>query len=544
MVGVGGAPVGRRSVLRGAAIAGAAIGVGGALGRGTAGAVEPTASRPGRIPLRREDHRVVVIGSGFGGGVTALRLTQAGVPVTMLERGRRWATGPNATTFAVPTNPDKRMLWYRSAPTLFGRPFAVDPYVGLIEAVAGENMSALCAAGLGGGSLVYQGMTLQPIESVFATQFPSSLDYGVLARTYYPRVASMLRIATAPDALIDSPQYLAPRVFRDHCRRAGLPVSKIPMPIDWSYALAELRGEMRPSYTDGSGSLGVNNGGKHTVDVTYIRQAEATGRLDLRLQHEVTDVVRQRDGRCTVRANRISDSGQVRETVEMTTRALVMAAGTMNTTKLLMRAQAHDTIPDLPAGLGTGWGSNGDRIYTWTDPGESFGSRGQGGPVVFGSLDWSGDPRRAATVIQASIPPVGGVDPRTTMMVGYGVSGARGEFVWDRAQDQAVLRWPRNGDHVLQDSRIGPLTRKIAGPSSILFDTFVPYPSTWHPLGGAPMDVVCDLQGRVNGQRGLYVLDGALMPGNTAACNPSMTIAAIVEWAIDRIIPADVGSVF
>ncbi|GAA1908197.1 GMC oxidoreductase [Williamsia serinedens] len=531
---------GRRTFMAGVGAAAGAVAVAGVAGRAVA---EPTAPRPGRIPVRREEHRVVVIGSGFGGGVTALRLTQAGVPVTMLERGRRWATGPNANTFATPTDPDKRMLWYRSAPTLFGRPLVVDPYVGLIEAVAGENMSALCAAGLGGGSLVYQGMTLQPKESVFYTQFPSRLDYEVLARTYYPRVASMLRIETAPDALIDSPQYLAPRVFRDHCIKAGLPVSKIPMPIDWSYALAELRGEMRPSYTNGMGAIGVNNGGKHSVDVTYIKQAEATGKLDLRLQHEVTDVIREKDGRWTVRANRISSSGQALETVEMTTRALVMAAGTMNTTKLLMRAQAHDTVPDLPAGLGTGWGSNGDRIYTWTDFADAMGAQGQGGPVVFGSLDWDGDPRRAATVIQASIPTLG-TDPRTTMMVGYGVSDARGKFVWDRAQDQAVLRWPRNGDHVLQDTRITPLTKRIAGPSSVLFDTFVPYPSTWHPLGGAPMDVVCDLQGRVNGHRGLYVLDGALMPGNTAACNPSMTIAAIAEWAIDQIIPSDVGTVF
>ena len=58
------------------------------------------------------------------------------------------------------------------------------------------------------------------------------------------------------------------------------------------------------------------------------------------------------------------------------------------------------------------------------------------------------------------------------------------------------------------------------------------------------MGQVCDLDGRVPGQRGLYVVDGALIPGTTAACNPSLTIAAIAERPLDRIVRQDVGTVF
>ncbi len=72
-------------------------------------------------------------------------------------------------------------------------------------------------------------------------------------RVHYPRVARMLKVAVAPDSVVRSPQYLAPRQFAKRVRAVGLPLQKIPMPIDWGYAEAELRGEMRPAYTNGDG---------------------------------------------------------------------------------------------------------------------------------------------------------------------------------------------------------------------------------------------------------------------------------------------------
>ena len=522
----------RRTFLTGAAVVGAAI--------ASPAVARANPTPPKRTPVVREEHRAIVIGSGFGGGVAALRLAEAGVPVTVLERGRRWATGPNSETFPRATTPDKRILWYRSAPQLFGKPAVFEPYVGLLEAVPGENMTALCAAGVGGGSLVYQGMTLQPDESVFNTHFPQDLDWATMNRIHYPRVARMLQLAVAPDELIGSPNYRAARVFADSVRDAGLPVSKIPMPIDWNFALDELRGKMKPSYTNGDGALGVNNGGKHSVDVTYIAAAEATGRVAVHAQHHVTDVERTREGRWRVHVDRIDSAGNILENKILTTNALVMAAGSMNTTKLLMRAAAKGQIPDMPDDLGGNWGSNADRIYVWTNLETEFGAP-QGGPVIYGSKNWS-DPNAAHTVIQASVPPLS-FDARSTMLVGYGVSTGRGRFHYDSERDDAILRWPTDSDAGIQNRYIGPTVRKIAGPGGILTDTNEFFPSTWHPLGGASMGSVCDLEGRVHGQRGLYVLDGALMPGNSAACNPSMTIAAVAERALDHLVTSDVGTV-
>lgn len=492
-----------------------------------------------RIPHEIEDHRVLVVGSGFGGGISALRLAEAGVPVVVVERGRRWPTGPNARTFPEITSPDERFLWFRSSPELFGRPVDLPRFTGLLDASVGENMTAVCAAGVGGGSLVYQGMALQPTEELFHTWFPGGIDWAELDREFYPRVARMLQLAEAPENLVSTPTYAAARHFAERVRAEGLPLRKIPMPIDWDYALAELRGEMRPSYTDGSGAMGVNNGGKHSVDVTYLARAEATGLVDVRPLHDVRGMRRLPDGRWELDVEVLDTSGRVLRTLALRAPTLILSAGSVGTSTLLTRAASTGEIPDLPDEIGTGWGTNADRIYVWSDPGAGFGVA-QGGPVVYGSLNWN-NPHSAHTLVQASIPTVG-VPLHSTMMVGYGVSADRGRITYDAAQDRGIIRWSASGDSWIQNNHIGPTARTIAGPTGHLSDTNLLVNSTWHPLGGAPMGSVCDTEGRVLGQRGLYVVDGALMPGTTAACNPSWTIAAVAERALDRIARHDVGT--
>lgn len=515
------------------------------LASAAATAVVATTARPAsaRVPLTRDRRRVVIIGSGFGGAVTALRLTRAGVPVTLLEQGRAWPTGPNSDTFPTVKTLDERALFYGSAPELFGRPVSLAPYAGIFHATPGPTMTIMSGVGYGGGSLTYQGMTLEPARAVFESEFPAAIDYDEMHREHYPTVARMLGLATAPDELVAAAPYLAARTFKKRAEAAGEPVEKIPMPIDWTFAQRELAGEMRPSYTNGDCALGVNNGGKHSLDVTYLRAAEATGLLEVRLLHRVTEVARTPAGEWRVHVARTDVRGTTLEELDLTTPTLVMGAGSAGTTRMLVRAGATGQIPDLPDELGGGWGTNADRIYVWTDPLRGFGAP-QGGPVVFGSKDWS-DPATANTIIQASIPPIGlaglDVDPRSTMMVGYGVSRARGRFVYDGLTDAAHLAWQPEGDRATQ-AVIGPRAHRIAGLGSLLVDTNAVAPSTWHPMGGANMGTVCDHEGRVHDQPGLYVLDGALLPGSAAACNPSMTIAAVAERALKRIVRDDVGT--
>lgn len=512
------------------------------------------------VHVTTSTQRAVVIGSGFGGGVTALRLAQAGVKVLVLERGKWWPTGPNAQTFPHAAIPDSREIFYTSwtpEDALLGEL----PYVGLEEQVVGDNITAVVGAGVGGGSLVYQGMTLQPSEEVFSTWFPSGYNYSQLNSVYYPRVAQMLQIETAPDALINSKTYYPSRVFAANVQAAGYNLAKIPMPIDWTYALDELAGDMLPSYTNGDCAYGVNNGGKHSVDVTYIAQAVATGNATVQILSNVTRIARGPNGTWQVYVNVTDTSGTVVSQQIITTSALFVNAGTCNTSKLLVRAAAIGDIPDLPSAVGQGYGSNGDQIYLWTDTATNLGTP-QGGPVVYGSFQWD-DPATANTVIQAAMPPIGidlsGLENMlpslsflgeplrlnlySTILVGYGVSSVRGQFVYNSSTDAVDLQWPAVGDAAL-DALISQRMTAIGGANSTLTNTNTLSNTTWHSLGGACMNSVCDLEGRVLGQRGLYVLDGALMPGTTGACNPSMTIAAIAERAMDQIIQNDVGKIF
>ncbi|WOX05145.1 GMC oxidoreductase [Microbulbifer pacificus] len=545
----------KRRLILGGAVGATAVGMLGGVGLTHADDSVNANTEIADVPTTEEIQRVTIIGSGFGGGIAALRFAEAGIQSVVLERGIRWPTGPNADTFPRASSPDERAIWYETldslgenapqnldiseAPGLLGLPLDTDiKFAGLIEPVFSENMTVMCAAGVGGGSLVYQGMTLQPSKEVFNRVLPEALDYDTMDKVYYPRVAEMLKLETAPDELINSPNYEVARIFAQRVEKAGYEVEKIPMPIDWDFALRELNGEMAPAYTNGDAALGVNNGGKHSVDVTYIAQAEATGLVDVRTLHNVTSVAKDADGKWKVYVNITDEAGTLLEKKIITTTALVMAAGSVNTTKLLLKADAEQTIPNLPSALGEGWGTNADRIVTWTRPINGFGNEIQGGPVIYGSKDW-GNPNWASTIIQASLPPLG-MDLKTTVLVGFGVSDQRGTWSYDAETGEFTLDWKKEGDAKIH-SKIMAQMFKIAGAGAVLGDTHSILPSTWHPLGGACMESVCDLDGRVHNHTGLYVLDGALIPGNTGACNPSMTIAAVAERAMDNIVRNDIG---
>lgn len=535
----------RRTFLAGLASA-ATLGAGSTGIAAAAGIGPTTGGQAVGLPVTEDRRRAVVIGTGFGGAISALRLARAGVPVLMLERGIRWPTGPNAETFPHMFTPDRRAAWLSPTTVLTGSPpVPFRPYTGVLDRIRGVGMDILCGAGVGGGSLVYHGMTIQPNAANFARSMPAGVDYEPFDRDYYRRVKAVLRPNPIPDDLLAAPDYRSSRMFLDRVAQAGLEGYRVPLPLDWEFARRELRGEVNRSYTTGDVLYGVNNGGKNSVDVTYVAAAEATGRVEVAILHLVRDIERDKAGRWVVHVDRIDTDGVVQERKRITTGALFLGAGSAGTTRLLVNARAKNLIADLPDGVGGRWGNNGDRIYSWTPVGDSPGAL-QGGPACVGVKDWD-NPAGALTVIQGGVPfPV---DVRTTSVIGFGLVEPRGEFRYDPVRDDAVLHWSQTYDaeltaairHRIRDIVGDGLLDEVTSPT---LDTSAVDTTTYHPLGGATIGDVCDSHGRVLGQRGLYVTDGALIPGSTGACNPSLTIAALAERNMDAVVRQDVGTVF
>ena len=530
--------ISRRRMLGGtAAVAGAGV---------LAACAPVPTSGPSNPPRRSERRRVVVIGTGFGGSVTALRLAQRGVDVTLIERGRRWASGER-NAFPTMFSPDRRVSWLSDRnsateklfPTLPGSTW--QPYTGLLERIPGDGMDVVCAAAVGGGSLPYHGMSLQPRADIFDRVMPSALDYEQFDATWYPTVRAMLGATPIPDDVLASARYSSSRQFIAAVRAAGLPAAQgVPMPIDWDVVRAELRGEIPPSITVGDVIYGVNGPGKRSLDTNYLPAAESTGRVELLALHKVDRFHRDGDGRWVVATERIDTDGNTQEFVELTADALFLCAGSPNTTKLMVRASALGDVPDLPDDVGAWWSTNGDLLTSQilSTPTGTY----QGGPASIASLDWD-NPAGPVSVLYAPIP----LEQELNFMqvVGIFIPDGHGRYNYDARSDQARLSFPAgaHGAALAEARRRVAKVGAAAGAVATLDMTEID-PSTYHPLGGAVIGKVCDDYGRVLGQRGLYVNDGALIPGSTGCVNPSLTIAALAERNIDHIVRNDVDAVF
>jgi cholesterol oxidase len=546
----------------------------------------------------KEEHfDALVVGSGFGGSVTAYRLAEAGLDVCLLERGRPYPPG------SFPDSPHEMAgnFWDPS-----------EGHYGLYDLWSFRGIEALVSSGLGGGSLIYANVLLRKDEGWFVSEDLERGGYESWPVTraeldpHYDRVEAMIRPQRYP---LDQPPYDATaktHAFAAAAERVGRRAELPPLAVTFANegrppVPGELIEEEQPNlhgaprYTCrliGECDIGCNLGAKNTLDFNYLSAAKRAG-AELRTGAEVRSFEPREGG--GFRISYVTHPGRAAHTVAA--RRLVLSAGTLGTTFLLLKNR--DALPGLSPRLGSRFCGNGDLLTFAVNTGEA--TDPARGPVITSAirypdeLDGSGEAGRGFYIEDAGVP---GFVPWLVQSSEAPGALRRAAMVAWRILRQRLLGDPESNlsaeaAGVLGDGRLSgrflPLlgmgrdipdgqmkltkrgyldvdwrTRK-SGPyfdrlraesrrlaEAIGAEKFVDSPLwllrrviTVHPLGGCPMgrnpkEGVVDPRGRAFGCEGLHIADGSVMPGPVGP-NPSLTIAALADRFADAIIEEEDG---
>ncbi|MEU9192207.1 GMC oxidoreductase [Streptomyces hundungensis] len=489
---------------------------------------------------------VLVIGTGYGGAVTALRLAQAGVDVQMVEMGMAWDTpGSDGKIFCNTTSPDYRSYWLRTKTkqplsNFFGIPIDRDipRYTGILDAEDFSGITVYQGRGVGGGSLVNGGMAVTPKRENFGAILPS-VNPDEMYNTYYPRANAGLGSGLIDPAWFDTVDcYQFARVGRKQAQRSGFPFQFVPDVYDWDYMKQESAGTVPKSAVAGEILYG-NNYGKKSLQKTYLAQAKSTGRVTISPLHRVTSVSPATGGRYTVVIEQLSTGGDVTATKSVTSDRVFFAAGSVGTSKLLVKLKATGALPHLNGEIGRGWGDNGNVMcgranYLWDPTGKIQAS------IPCGGIDnWT-----AGGAFAEVAPLPTGIETYASFYLSITKNPNRGTFSWNPVAGRVDLDWQTAWKQASIDMA-KTIFDKINATEGTIYrtDLFGAYKIwndtlTYHPLGGAVLNKATDNYGRLQGHPGLYVIDGSLIPGNTSV-NPFVTITALAERNIEKIIAVD-----
>jgi cholesterol oxidase len=371
-----------------------------------AGAVLATS---GRAWARPSDFvPAIVIGSGFGGAVAALRLGQAGIDTVVLERGRRWPIRADGNTFATFEQPDGRAYWLRekTGEALLGLPQlekSIDRYTGLLEVIEGDGIAIGAGAGVGGGSLVFNAIIVPPRREMFDRIFSNAVDFDEMEQVFYPRARSVIQSSPIPADILATEYYRSSRVSLDQAAAAGFPTRPVDLAVNWDIVRDEIAGLRVPSAIAGQSFYGLNSGAKRSLDQNYLPHAEATGHVQILPLHTVMGIEHGR-GRYTVTVAQLSDQGEIVGVPRrLSCKYLFLAAGSIGTTNLLVRARATGALPALNEHVGQHWAANGDiNVIRGALPPTNASTGGPGGHFIFEDLD---NPLGPTSLVEIVLPP-------------------------------------------------------------------------------------------------------------------------------------------
>lgn len=517
---------------------------------------------------------VVIVGSGYGGGISASRLARAGKSVAVLERGREIVTGEFPSRFPELKN-DMRVTG-KSMQT--GRADAV------FDVRIGDDMHVLVGSGLGGGSLVNAGVSLEPDERVFNDPvWPDEIRTDGTLNTGYQRARQWLR----PTPHTEADNLTKYRSLDQSKDGTNGTMVKPPIAVSFDDNINPA-GITQPACTlCGDCCSGCNVGAKNTVAVTYLPDAVRFG-AHLFTHLSVTHIEKEATGgtdRWKVLAIKTGTKDKNAPPVAITADTVILSAGTLGSTEILLRSAQNGLA--VSEKLGHRFSANGDIIAFGYDAKTEVNAVGIGHPkkiedvdigtAVSGQLEIDDEetlenelriqdgvlPSAIAPVLPVMFVPNGrllgalkslisGVykGPFARLQTFFAVSHDTASGKFSLKDDRLALSWPNAKDEPVY-KRLDEKLEKVvtnAGGSYVknpLAGTVMGHqPATAHPLGGCTMASSHE-SGVVNHKcqvfdpagttpdaihAGLYVIDGAVIP-RSLGVNPLLTISALAERA-------------
>ena len=513
------------------------------------------------------DYDVLVIGSGFGGSVSALRLTEKGYRVGVLEAGKRFG----AQDFPK-TNWNLRKFLYF-------------PRLGLrgIQRINLLNDAlVLSGAGVGGGSLVYANTLYQPLDAFYADpQWAAITDWRNELAPFYEQATRMLGVVTAPAT---SPN---DAVIKALGQRLGVADTYRPTEVGVYFGEAgqtvsdPFFGGVGPDRTGciecGGCMVGCQHNAKNTLDRNYLFLAEQAGAVVLP-ERQVTEVQPLSEGGYLVTSER-PGLRRNRKVQQHRVEQVVFSAGVLGTVRLLAAMKENGHLPNISPRLGELTRTNSESINGAGAAKSSDADYSTG--IAISSSIYPDEHTHiegvrypagsnAMSLLSTILVDGGGRLPRPLRFLGQMVRHPRHflrSFSVRRWSERTVillvmqshnnsinLRWRRKGRGVKLRSEQGagqpnptyiPLANEAArqaaeimggDPSGALNEALLNTPVTAHILGGCVIGAdadhgVIDPYQRVYGHPGLHVADGSTISANLGV-NPSLTITAQAERAM------------
>jgi len=512
-----------------------------------------------------KEYDYIIVGSGFGGSVSAMRLAEKGYSVLILEMGKEY----KAKDFPKTNWNLKKFFW---SPKL--------RWFGFQRLSFFKEVFILSGVGVGGGSLVYANTHMFPPDAFFSNpSWTKSKNWKETLTPFYDKAKFML--GTVKNETFGKED----RILQEIAEEMGRPESFEGVSVGVYFGDTEKEtdpyfnglGPMRKGCTECAGCMvGCKEGAKNTLDYNYLYFAQKWG-AEIKAETKA-DKIEYKNGVYTVHTvSSTAFLSKKRQTFRA--KNIVFSAGVLGTLDLLLKNKLkYKTLADLPESLGENLRTNSESLCGVTSKDMKL-NNGVAISSVFNPDDDTHieivkypDNSNSMKLFSTVATKNGSALMRPLMWFGnmfykpkqfwghlFGRKFAQKSVIFlvmqslDNSMKMVYKRFPFSGISIKNKKEnkvpsyidigqkvMNRYAEKVNGiPQNATTEVLFNMSSTAHILGGVPMGTdasngVVDEKFQVFNYPGMTVLDGSIIPGNLGV-NPSLTITALSEYAMSLV---------